>query len=425
MRMTTQPSAASWFNQGSALQSLGRCEEAAACYRKVLEVDAGHAGACLRLGSLLFPNDQEAGIGYLQRAHDADRSHAGARKCLALGYVAVAATCSARSAWQEMFDAFDRALDVAPDHAGAHWNLAWELLRHGRLSEGWSHYEWRWKWDGFGDRPRGFPQPQWDGACLEGKRILLHAEQGLGDAIQFARYAPLVAARGGRVVLEVPRPLVRLMGSLDGVETVLARGDRLPAFDCHCPLMSLPHVFGTTLETIPSEVPYLSAPRRAPAVAGQGSGRLRSIGLVWAGSPGHARDERRSIALDLFAPLTQIEGLRWHSLQKGPAAAALVTPPPGLTIVNLGASIGDFADTAAMVASLDLVISVDTSVAHLAGALGTPVWILVPAKSDWRWLIDRDDSPWYPTARLFRQHTERDWGSVVDQVRHALRNLPA
>jgi hypothetical protein len=271
------------------------------------------------------------------------------------------------------------------------------------------------------DRPRGFSQPLWLGEPLNGSRILLHAEQGLGDAIQFARYAPMVAERGATVLLEVHRHLVRLMTTLPGVATVVARGQSLPAFDWQCPLMSLPLAFGTTVETIPTRVPYLAAQRDGPGPQRTTAAGTQSVGLVWAGSPAHRRDQRRSIGLDLFTPLTQIDGLRWYSLQKGPAAAALSTPPPGLDLIDLARDIHDFADTAAIVANLDLVVTVDTSVAHLAGAMGKPVWILVPKPSDWRWMLDRDDSPWYPTARLFRQRTPGEWAPVVEQIHQALR----
>jgi hypothetical protein len=374
-------------------------------------------------GNQVIARDTAAGLRCFQQAHDADPSDPVARRCLTLGHIAMAAAHSDRGEREAMLAHYRRAVDVDPNHAGAHWNLAWELLKEGRLLEGWQHYEWRWRWEGFPERERPFATPRWEGENLDGARILLHGEQGFGDCIQFARYAPMVAALGGRVILEVPRPLVRVMSTLRGVEIVVARGERLPEFGCTCPLMSLPRVFGTAVESIPASVPYLGVPDGVASDRMVCPPGVRRIGLVWGGSPGHQRDERRSIGLDLFCPLTRLDGFRWYSLQKGPAAAALRTGPPDLKVLDLASSIGDFADTAAIISQLDLVVTVDTSVAHLAGALGKPVWILVPAKSDWRWLLDRTDSPWYPTARLFRQRREGDWAREIDQVHQALLSL--
>jgi cytochrome c-type biogenesis protein CcmH/NrfG len=412
--------AAAYFARGNILVALAREAEAIECFEHALHLDPSHVGTCLQLGHLVFPHDTDTGLRYFERAHAADPAHAGARACLALGHLAAGAFRAGRQEWPAMFTAYHRALEIDPEHAGGHFNLAVEYLRQGMFPEGWWEYEWRWRWDKFADRPRGFSQPQWRGEPLEGACILLHAEQGFGDAIQFARYAPLVAARGGTVILEVDRRLVRLMDTLPGVTTLVARGEALPAFDWQCPLMSLPLACGTTLATIPHTVPYLTPRHESPDVFGAAAAGVTRVGLVWAGSPAHLRDQRRSIDIDLFAPLTRLPGLQWYSLQKGSPALTLVTPQPGLHLVDLAPAIHDFADTAALVASLDLVITVDTSVAHLVGALGKPVWILVPNPADWRWLLDREDSPWYPTARLFRQRTPGQWAPVVDQVREAL-----
>jgi hypothetical protein len=236
------------------------------------------------------------------------------------------------------------------------------------------------------------------------------------------RYAPLLAERGGRVVLEVQPELKRLAMSVKGVEEVIGHGERIPAFERHCPLLSLPLAFGTTVASIPGGVPYLSAPEplladwRARLAASSGP----RIGLVWAGRPEHRRDRDRSIALTALAPLAAT-GATFFSLQKGPAAAQAKDPPPGMVLHDLGDALGDFADTAAAVSALDLVISVDTSTAHLAGVIGKPVWLLLPRTPDWRWLLDREDSPWYPTARLFRQATYGDWPPVIARVAAELR----
>jgi hypothetical protein len=272
--------------------------------------------------------------------------------------------------------------------------------------------------------------PQWKGEDIAGKTILLHAEQGFGDTIQFVRYAPMVAARGAHVVLEVQAPLRRLMSNLPGMDRVIKHGDLLPKFDLHCSLMSLPLAFNTEVDTIPGDVPYLSAPSSAIAEARErfpsreeGTGSLR-VGIVWSGNPEHRGDAQRSIHLSALEPLAGIPGVTLISVQKGTPAAQIreVSEELRSQIVDADAALNDFADTAALVSTLDLVISVDTAVAHLAGALGVPVWLIVPYLADWRWLENREDSPWYPTARLFRQPTPGDWGGAVARVMRALRS---
>jgi hypothetical protein len=258
--------------------------------------------------------------------------------------------------------------------------------------------------------------------------LLLHAEQGFGDTLQFCRYASLVGAKA-RVILEVQPPLVRLCSSLAGVAQIVAQGEPLPAFDLHCPLMSLPLAIGTTLDTVPCEVPYLAA---APELVAGWRKRLAGldglrVGLVWAGSPrleldSSAMDRRRSITLATMAPLGEVSGVSFISLQKGEPAAQSPDAALGLALHDFTASLQDFADTAALIEALDLVISVDTSVAHLAGALGKPIWLLNRFDTCWRWLLNRDDSPWYPQLRQYRQPSPGDWSSVMREVRDALRH---
>jgi hypothetical protein len=260
--------------------------------------------------------------------------------------------------------------------------------------------------------------------------LLLHAEQGLGDTLQFCRYAPLAAARA-RVVLEVQAPLARLLSSLPGVSQVIARGEALPAFDAQAPLLSLPRAFGTTIETVPARVPYLAADPDQAAAWGRRLAALPGlkVGLCWAGEPRAgfpelaAIDARRSISLAALAPLAKVAGVSFVSLQKGAPAAQAADPPPPMALFDYTAELADFADTAALVENLDLVISVDTSVAHLAGAMARPVWLLNRFDTCWRWLLDRQDSPWYPTLRLFRQTTPGDWTSVIADLRQALHIL--
>jgi hypothetical protein len=259
---------------------------------------------------------------------------------------------------------------------------------------------------------------------LNGRTILLHAEQGLGDTIQFGRYAPLVAERGGRVVISCPEELRQLLESLPGVARVTAEIE--PGnFDCHCPLMSLPAVFGTRVETIPAPARYLQAP--APLTD---SWRNRigyevgmRVGLAWAGNPKHKRDRRRSISLAQLAPLSTAKGVRFYSLQKGDAAGQAATPPDGMRLIDFSAELRNLADAAGAVENLDLVISVDTATAHLSAALGKPTWVLVPFVPDWRWMLHRADSPWYPTMRLFRQRVPGDWNGLIGQITQALCEL--
>jgi hypothetical protein len=254
---------------------------------------------------------------------------------------------------------------------------------------------------------------------LEGRSLLLHTEQGLGDAVQFIRYLPLAAQRGARIIIECQAELQRLFQTMSGNYQTVVRGQPLPAFDLHCPLLSLPWVFGTNLASIPNDVPYLHADAED---AGRWQDRLGGhcallkVGLAWAGKPTHQNDRNRSMKLARLAPLGQLPGVHFFSLQKGTAAAEAKAPPAGMELVDWTEELKDFADTAALIANLDLVIAVDTAVVHLAGAMGKPVWTLLPFASDWRWLLDRADSPWYPTMRLFRQATPGDWDGVIRRV---------
>jgi hypothetical protein len=284
----------------------------------------------------------------------------------------------------------------------------------------------------FQSSARDFSAPLWKGEAIGDRTILLHAEQGLGDTIQFCRYAPLMVCGGG-TILEVPAPLVRLLSRLPGVSEIVASGNGLPPFDLHCPLLSLPHAFGTTLDTIPAATPYLSAD---PALAANWQERLVGldglrIGLVWAGAqwlnvPGAAAAARRkSTGLQALAPLGEVSGVSFVSLQKHVPAAEAADPPHGLALHDFTSDLHDFEDTAALIVNLDLVISVDTAVAHLAGALGKPVWLLNHFGTDWRWLLNRDDCPWYPTLRQFRQPSPGDWNSAICAARDALQRLVA
>ena len=330
----------------------------------------------------------------------------------------------------EALQAHEKAVDDAPESAGAHYNLALTRLRLGHWERGWGDYEARWHFREVFRMPRVFDRPRWRGEPLEGQRILLHAEQGLGDTIQFCRYATLVAARGGALVLQVQPTVERLMASLPVAQAGLAEVARLderpPAFDLECPLMSLPAVFGTTTETAPWPGPYLGAD---PALAEEkrarwaGLGEGPRVGLAWAGNPGYKADRQRSTKLSALLPLIATPGVHWISLQKGAPAEQLHALPPDVVMWDGCSQDRDLAETAALVVTLDLVITTDTSIAHLAGAMGKPVWILLPRRADWRWMEQTVSTPWYPTARLFRQQASGDWAGLAVQVGRELRHF--
>jgi hypothetical protein len=329
----------------------------------------------------------------------------------------------------EAMESFERALALNPQEPEAHFQQAMCRLALGDFAEGWRQYEWRWKARQLESSVRDMAAPLWLGAeDLGGRTVLLHGEQGFGDVLQFCRYAPAVAARGGRVVLEVLAGLERLLARLDGVERIVTRGHPLPPCDVHAPLMSLPLALGAG----PEAPPYLSPD---PADVARWAERLAGVdalkvGLCWAGGArpdqpvARAIDLRRSLSLEAFAPLAGIAGVRFYSLQKGPPAAQLASLPwAGPPIVDWTGELNDFADTAALVSQLDLVIACDTSTAHLAGGLGRPVWILNRFDTCWRWGVGREDSPWYPTARLFNQSAAGDWAGVVEAVKAELVGL--
>jgi hypothetical protein len=331
----------------------------------------------------------------------------------------------------EALTSYGRALALNPEAAETHWNESLCLLQMGRLQAGWRKYEWRWERRRIMASRRGFAQPLWLGDFpIAGKTILLHAEQGLGDTLQFCRYAALVSELGAKVILEVQPELLRLMSTLDGVDQLIEAGDTLPPFDCHCPLLSLPLALKTDLGTIPAATPYLFAESGAvrewrERVEADAQGRVK-VGIVWAGGnrPHVAElrknDARRSVTLARLAPILDVPGVQFFSLQKGPAAQQLTASEWSARVIDYTEELRDFADTAALVANLDLVISVDTSTAHLAGALDRPVWILNRFDTCWRWMLERSDTPWYPHARLFRQPALGDWDSVMKAVSAAL-----
>jgi hypothetical protein len=316
-----------------------------------------------------------------------------------------------------------QAVAIEPDNPDPHWNIALCTLLMGDYARGWREYEWRWKNTSLGSKLRECGVPRWTGEPLDGRRVLLHAEQGFGDTLQFCRYAPMLQRQGAHVVLEVQPALAGLLrGQWAGIE-VIARGDALPPLDCHCPLLSVPDAVGTRVDTIPSPGPYLRPPadslakwrRRLPD-----AGAPR-VGIVWSGNPKHKNDHNRSLPLATLLEALP-SGPRYYSLQRElrPGEGALLASRPDVT--HLGGDLDDYRDTAAACTLMDWVICVDTSVAHLAAALGRPTWVLLPAHPDWRWLLDRTDSPWYGSARLWRQPSLGDWASLLRSVRRGIED---
>ena len=319
-----------------------------------------------------------------------------------------------------------RALALDPTAAGAHFQMAEALLLGGEFAEGWQEYEWRYRTAGAAQPLPASDHPQWDGTPLPGHRLLLIADQGFGDVIQFCRYIPWVCGRCPELVVAADATLHPLIRQIHAAVKLVDNWSWCPPFAAYCPLSGLPRLHGTTLDTIPSEIPYLHAdpPRtavwraRLQDLLPPGS---RRIGIVWAGRATHNNDLNRSANLSTFAPLAALDGIALVSLQKGPGQSAIAGYFSSAPLLNLGAVIADFVDTMAVIETLDLVVTVDTSVAHLAGAMGRPVWILLPYAPDWRWLLGRDDSPWYPTARLFRQPSPGDWHHLMCNVCEALQ----
>lgn len=412
--LSLQPDyAVAWMDRGNSLRALERFEDALQSYERSLELAPDAAFTWSNRGVVLKR---------LGRLAEAVLSYT---RALALKPDFVDAMVNFATLQKDRMDIESamalnqRALGLQPDNSGAHLNLAICHLVTGDWAQGLPHYEWRWKTEQLREVARNFSSPQWDGRqSLQGKTILLHAEQGLGDTLQFCRLAAAVAARGARVVLEVQPQLKDLLGNLEGIHAIVARGEILPPFDLHCPLLSLPLALGLSIGELPLAQSYVQAPagRVAHWAAQLGAGAPK-VGLVWSGRPEHKNDHNRSLPLAaLQAALPP--GPQYHCLQKEfrPADAALLQTLPH--IANWSALLHDFGETAALVANLDWVVSVDTSVAHLAAAMGKPVWLLLPFSPDWRWIVGREDSPWYPGMRLYRQSSVDDWPGVLQRLRH-------
>jgi tetratricopeptide (TPR) repeat protein len=405
---------------GNALTDLGNYGAAVEALRRALALKPDSAPAVSSLGYIFERK------GDLASATDAYRNAIKLDPQLSGGHLHLGSAQLLQGNLGEAAECFEWVLKLAPDSAEARAFLGIIHLKQGSFRLGLSEYEDRWSTPyGFRFR-RKLSQPLWKGEPLEGSRILLYAEQGMGDTLQFVRYVPLVAARGGKVVLEVQPRLHRLLALTPGAEKVICRHEALPEVDWQCPLLSLPLALGTELNTIPAEIPYVCPdPAQVEAWRQRLPGNSLRIGLVWAGSPLHPHELWRSIPLEQLAPLTNIEGTTFYSLQMGAPAEQVKQLGTRGHLIDLWGEQKDFADTAAIVANLDLVISIDTSVAHLAGAMGKPVWVILSKSADWRWLLDREDSPWYPSSHLYRQSTLGNWQDVVTRVERELREFVA
>jgi tetratricopeptide (TPR) repeat protein len=413
--------ATAFYHRGLALTELERLEDALASYDSAAALDPRDADALNNHGHMLTRlNRVEDALASFDRAIALDPGDPDAHNNR--GHL-----LSQLNRVDDALASYEEAIALRSDYAEAQFNRSLSLLSVGRLSEGFEAYQWRWKQSAAPHGMAILPAPLWDGGSLEGKSIVVYCEQGYGDSLHFVRYVGLLTHLAASVTLVAPSPLVSLFQSIPGVE-VRSTYEYLTC-DCHIPLMCLPRLLGTTLETIPGDTPYLFADREkldhwSERLAGEPP--ALKVGLVWAGdsrkhNPGaNAVDRRRSLRLQQFAPIASIEGVRFFSLQKGEPAEQAANPPPGMSLIDLTAELADFSDTAALVANLDVVITVDTSVAHLAGALAKPVWILSRFDGCWRWLNGREDSPWYPTARLFHQQAPGAWDEVIDRVRQEL-----
>ena len=406
-------------NLGNALRELGRFDEAALSLREAVRLQPGSSERHHALAiAQLHGGDIGEALTSCRTALRLDPQLVGAH--ISLGYA-----LSELGQFSAALDCYQRALEIDPDAREAKKNRALVRLLLGNFADAWPDYEARWGSKELPHRP--FPQPLWDGAPLEGRRIFIHAEQGLGDTLQFVRYLPLVKACGGKVLFACAAPLHPLLAEFGGIDRLLPQDEPLPPFDVHAPLLSLPRIFGTRVETIPAPTPYVSVSRDLIDDWSRELGSIHGfrVGIAWQGSKAHQRDRERSIPLTCFEALARMPGVRLIALQKGEGREQLDALAGRIAVEDLGSryEAGDFRDTAAVMKNLDLVVTCDTAVGHLAGALAVPGWLALPFVPDWRWLLDRDDSPWYASVRLFRQQRRGDWSAVFVRIEDALLAL--
>jgi Tfp pilus assembly protein PilF len=415
--LTVQPDNADICNNlGLILSRTGQLDEAIMYYKKAIRLDPTLVDAYYNLGIIFQDKMQHSeAIAYYSKALRLDPVLIDAHYNMGIAFrdlmrINEAITC------------YQNAIQLDPNFATAHFNLSLALLLSGNFREGWEEFEWRWKIKELSQR-RNFLQPQWNGANIPGKTLLLHAEDGFGDTIQFVRYAPLIAQHDTKVIVECQKELTSLIQNLDGVSQVVSYGDELPDFDFYCSLLRLPYVFRMTLENLPVRVSYI---KPYPSLTEKWRERMKydnskfKIGLVWSGSAREGKLRYRSCPFEFFSVLADLDNITFYSLQKQLLENESINIPGNMKFVNYMKEIDNFSDTAALIENLDFVISVDTAVAHLAGALGKQVWTLVSFPPDWRWMLDRKDSPWYPTMKLFRQPSQGEWQVVIDNIYNEL-----
>jgi Flp pilus assembly protein TadD len=405
-------------NLGNVLRDRGQLDEAVACYKRALELRPDYSKAHVNLGvALIGRGEPEAAIEHLERGVALQTDFAEA-------FNSLGAAISVLRRFDAAHDYYARAVELKPDYADAHWNRSLLWLLQGDFERGWPAYEWRWRCPRTLPKP-SYTEPVWDGSPLAGRTILLFGEQGLGDTLHFVRYAPIVKAYGGRIIVQCQRSLLPILASCPGIDQLVPLGESPPKFDLQAALMSLPLILGGGTHVIPAEVPYLTAKaelvehwrRQLAPLAGF------RVGIVWQGNSRHPWDRHRSAKLADFEPLARVPGVQLVSLQKGPGSEQV----GAFDVVSFGGLVderaGPFMDTAAIIANLDLVVTIDSAVAHLAGAMAAPVWMALNYSADWRWLLDRDDSIWYPTVRLFRQQRPGDWAGVFQRMADELQKL--
>jgi tetratricopeptide (TPR) repeat protein len=405
------------FRLAHALKDNHQLDPAIDTYRRAIALNDTFPEALYNLGlALAEKRDLDGAISSYRRALSA-------KPDMVVAHCNLGIALNEKGLIEQAIDCYRTAIALDPTYAEAHVNLGLALGRTGQFPHAWDEYQWRLKIPGYANAQPTFPQPVWDGTSRAGA-LLLTAEQGFGDTIQFVRYVPLVAHRCQRVMLRCPRELIPLLQGMQSITQLSPMDAPPPEFDVHFPLLSLPQLFATTLDTIPGPVPYLKAdPAKSATWAEKLAGAKQfKIGLAWAGNPQHKNDRARSIHLNLFAPLAKIPMTSFFSLQKHRSAEFAAGSSPGIEMIDHTGDLHDFSDTAALIANLDLVIAVDTAIAHLAGAMARPVWTLLPFIPDWRWMMNRSDSPWYPTMRLFRQPAIGDWNTVITRVSRELQN---
>lgn len=388
--------------------------------RRALIMQPNFVEAMNNLGQALFE------LGRLEEADEILRAALEIRADMKEIYINLANVQIGQRRHSDALASFDRVFELDPQNASAHFVSGMVHLVEGDFVKGWSEYAWRWYLDKYRVLVSDLSAPEWCGECLKGKALFVHAEQGIGDTLHFVRYLPLLEKQGGKVYLEVQPSLKRLLSSIPNIDEILAKGEPLPDMDFRVPLLSIPGIMGTSLMTIPGHTPYLSVGALDAANWGarlDALGDGLKVGIAWAGNPDHANDHNRSMKLAQLAPWADIGGVHWFSLQKGPGAEQIDESSQKIELIDWTKDLGDFLDTAMLVEKLDLVIAVDTSIVHLAGALNKPVWVMIPYAPDWRWMLERSDSPWYPSMRLFRQSQRGNWDTVIESVAQELRLL--